>query len=132
MSDEELQRLRRIAVVDPTTENLAKLGLAYLRHSVSSQTLRIVGRRWFQKSYGNTYHTVRVYLDDEFLGESNMEYGYGDQYIETGFRIAFQNSDLPPRKMSPNGSPEWTRGWSERTGVKVITEVVDVPRKRDL
>lgn len=127
MSDIELQRLVRIASAEPTQENLAKLGLAYLRSLTPVSTLEIHGRRWFQRTYGNTYHTVSVYLDGEHLGDSPRNYGYGDQYIYTGVAIAIANSDLPPLR---EGEPPWQ--WAERIGIKLKTDVVDVPRQRDL
>ena len=43
----------------------------------------IIGRRWFQRSYGNTYHTVEIYVDGKFIGKSPETYGYGDCYRQT-------------------------------------------------
>ena len=39
------------------------------------ETLVIRGRRWFQKLYGNTYHTVTVVVNGHVL-KSNIQYGY--------------------------------------------------------
>ena len=132
MSDAELQRLRRIAAADPTTENLARLGASYLRHSAQRHTVRLVGRRWFQRSYGNTYHTVDVYVDEELIGESSRQYGYGDQYIQTGFAILMENTNLPPLRRYSNGMDEPVYRWAERNGIKMEYLVTDVRRKRDL
>ena len=127
MSDEELRKLVRIAQQEPSEENLAKLGAAYLRYLVPTATLKIIGRRWTSRTYGNTYHTVSVYLDDEHLGTSGREYGYGDSYEQTGVAIAVANSNLPP----PNqGEPPWR--WAERIGIKLDRRVADVSRQRDL
>lgn len=46
------------------------------------ETLVIRGRRWFQKLYGNTYHTVTVVVNGHVL-KSNIQYGYGTQYLVT-------------------------------------------------
>lgn len=128
MSDAELSRLARQARVEPTMENLAALGMAYLRYlGGPQQTLRLMGRRWFSRTHGNTYHTVRVFLDDELLGESPIQYGYGDQYEQTGLEIALANSDLPPKE-----EREAIWQWAERVGIKLERYVTDVPRKRDL
>ena len=44
----------------------------------------IEGRRWFQRSFGNTYHTVRIYdADGTMLTKVGPCYGYGDQYLQT-------------------------------------------------
>ena len=37
-------------------------------------TMKIEGKRWFQRSYGNTYHTVKIYVNDEVL-KSEITYG---------------------------------------------------------
>lgn len=31
------------------------------------ERLKIQGKRWFQRSYGNTYHTVTVFVNNEIL-----------------------------------------------------------------
>ena len=46
------------------------------------ETLKIYGRRWFQKSYGNTYHTVTVIVNGEEM-KSGITYGYGNHYLQT-------------------------------------------------
>lgn len=44
--------------------------------------LEIFGKRWFQKSYGNTYHTATVVVNGEEL-KSGIQYGYGSAYLQT-------------------------------------------------
>lgn len=44
----------------------------------------IDGRRWFQKTYGNTYHAVTVTIDGQSY-QSGRHYGYGNQYAQTAF-----------------------------------------------
>ena len=44
--------------------------------------LEIFGKRWFQKSYGNTYHTVTVIVNGEEL-KSGIKYGYESAYLQT-------------------------------------------------
>ncbi len=43
----------------------------------------VSGRRWFQRSYGNTYHSVDVTIDGKLVFESDRTYGYEDQYRST-------------------------------------------------
>lgn len=46
----------------------------------------IVGKKWFDKVNGNTYHSARVYdLDRHIVAAAPLEYGYGDQYIYSAF-----------------------------------------------
>lgn len=44
--------------------------------------LVIFGKRWFQKSCGNTYHTVTVIVNGEEL-KSEIKYGYENAYLQT-------------------------------------------------
>ena len=45
-------------------------------------TLEVIGKRWFQKSYGNTYHTATVIVNGEEL-KSEIKYGYENAYLQT-------------------------------------------------
>jgi hypothetical protein len=38
------------------------------------------GRAWFDKSGGNTYHSVRVWVNGEIVGIVPMTYGYENMY----------------------------------------------------
>ena len=42
--------------------------------------ITIIGRRWFDKKYGNTYFSSRIYVDGGLVKTIPMSYGYGDQY----------------------------------------------------
>ena len=54
------------------------------------ETLVIRGRRWFQKLYGNTYHTVTVVVNGRAL-KSSIQYGYGNQYLVTAVDLLREN-----------------------------------------
>ena len=43
----------------------------------------VVGRRWFDRVNGNTYHTAEVFVNDKYVGKSRMTYGYDESYIQT-------------------------------------------------
>lgn len=47
----------------------------------------IEGRRWFDKLYGNTYHTVYItdVTTNNIIYESPMTYGYGSQWQQTAY-----------------------------------------------
>jgi hypothetical protein len=47
----------------------------------------IVGRRWFSRSGGNTYHSVTVKVDGQHVGSADFVYGYGDCYRQTAHSI---------------------------------------------
>jgi hypothetical protein len=55
----------------------------------------IIGKRWFQKTYGNTYHSVQVYVNGKLIGEESFRYGYGEQYIQTAHDILMKTGWLP-------------------------------------
>lgn len=65
----------------------------------------IIGRRWFDRVNGNTYHTAEVQVNGEFVGKSRMTYGYDEQYLETGKEILLDHYELP-RGMKEN-APLW-------------------------
>jgi hypothetical protein len=52
--------------------------------------VHISGRRWFQRSAGNTYHKVTVTMPDKTVLESGQAYGYGDQYQDTALELIRQ------------------------------------------
>jgi hypothetical protein len=59
----------------------------------------ITAKRWFQKSYGNTYHSVTIrenlfnaYQKNDIIynkevGRISFRYGYGDHYLNTAADI---------------------------------------------
>lgn len=128
MGDLELRRLYREATSDPTVENLARLGAAYIRlHNMPSK-LRIFGRRWFSKGRGHTYHSVSVYLNDQHLGNSGVVPGSGNHYLYTGRDIAIDSGALPPQE----GGNETLWRWTERLNLELEDNVTNVSRRRDL
>lgn len=83
------------------------------------KSLQIIGRRWFQKTYGNTYHAVKVYVNDEILIK-NYCYGYGSQYLQTAIELL--------QKAGYN-----INTFSDLRQIEGFTEdVTDVARKKDL
>lgn len=61
--------------------------------------LKILGKRWFQKSYGNTYHTVTVIVNGEEL-KSGIKYGYENAYLQTAADLLRVNGyELPENNL---------------------------------
>jgi transcriptional regulator of met regulon len=85
------------------------------------ESLKIYGRRWFQRSYGNTYHTTTVIVNGEEL-KSNIVYGYGNHYLQTAADLLKENGYNIPE----NNSEAYI------LMTKYDHEVVDVKRKKDL
>jgi len=86
----------------------------------------IIGRRWFDKANGNTYHTAEVVVNDKVIGKSRMSYGYEEQYIQTGKEILLDHFELP--KGMKESSPLWQL---REYGVEFRKRVTD-GLKRDL
>ena len=101
-----------------------------------AKKVEIWGKRWFQKSYGNTYHNVRVYVDDELVGESGEEYGYGNQYVQTAFEL-LQKKGLAPntgKYLASGHKADYNDFMTDKMNHrnKYLIHVNDVPREMDL
>ena len=97
------------------------------------KTLTIIGRRWFRRGYGGTYHTSQIIIDGKTVGKTLEQYGYGDQYIWTAFEYMAANNLLPePLKRYSNGGSEAIWQYCERLGITYTAEAIDVPREKDL
>jgi hypothetical protein len=97
------------------------------------RSVSVEARRWFQRTYGNTYHTVRVQAWDAdhrriLDAVSPVTYGYGDHFLHTAGTL------LADAGLLPTDDPyDFRPYWMQRDhGVFVAADVVDVPRKRDL
>ena len=62
---------------------------------MKTNTIRIEGRRWFQTTYGNTYNTVKIWINGELVATLPMEYGYGDYYLQRAEKWLSDNDYLP-------------------------------------
>jgi hypothetical protein len=92
--------------------------------------LRIEGRRWFQKSYGNTYHSVRIFKGNKRLVTISGVYGYGDCFMQTAFEWLATNGYPEFSERHENGSPVvWMTEYREQGGAY---SVQDVSRQKDL
>lgn len=85
-------------------------------------SLHITARRWFQRTYGNTYHSVQIFIDGKEVVYIPFQYGYGEQWLQTAVQW-----------MRANGYPSMeygTRYLREEMGGTY--DVTDVQRKKDL
>lgn len=88
--------------------------------------IAIIGRRWFQKSYGNTYHTVQVLVNGVEVFQSPKSYGYGEHYLQTARDWLVSNGVI--------GECNHMRIYCEDEGRNIAysASVHDVRRERDL
>ena len=97
------------------------------------QSLMIIGRRWFQRGSGNTYHTATIYVDGKCIHKSEITYGYGEHFLHTAGEWLEANGYMPERRHWHNGGadPLWKYFRDDR-GVNYSVETIDVDRKKDL
>lgn len=101
------------------------------------QSIFLVGRRWFERTNGNTYHTVEIYVNDEFVHKIPMTYGYGDQYIWNGFAYVADKYKLMARMgpgllIAQGDKLSTPSAFCRENNIKFNYTVSDVARKRDL
>jgi hypothetical protein len=91
------------------------------------KTITIVGKRWFQKTYGNTYFSAVGIVDGDVVAEIEFEYGYGDMYVQ---RIV---EELAKKGYFPGieeHQPAYRYCLDNK--IKLTTLVSDVSRRKDL
>lgn len=101
----------------------------------NTMTFTIIGRRWFERVNGNTYHSVEVYKGDKLIERVPFQYGYGDGYMQTAGDIIAKHfptlwnktEKLAGYKLSTaNGLSRYNKN------IKIIQSVTDVERKKYL
>jgi hypothetical protein len=85
------------------------------------KNITILGKRWFDKKYGNTYFTARILVDNKLIKTIPMQYGYGDQYEWESIKFLKDNGII---------EPELAR-YEIREKYNLVSEVIDV-LKREL
>lgn len=96
-------------------------------------SLTIIVREWFDKTYGNTYHSAKVVANGKTVAVIPMTYGHGDltYLVEAVAILTADGYELPAFVPS-----SWVKGpgFSEfrEAGVPVVIDVTDVARKKDL
>lgn len=114
----------------------------------------IVARRWFQSSYGNTYHSMElsalvsrqtanridpeqfplteknydVYID---LARVPFEYGYGDHYLHTAMQALIASLTDCPEDFTTDKHYHIDRAL-DALGIPCFAVCHDVKRKKDL
>lgn len=95
-------------------------------------SIHIEGRRWFQKTWGNTYHSVRIFEDGKQIAYLHYQYGYGDHFLQTAWEWLGRNGH-------PELLEEYENGTWKNYGTRYLREimggtysVIDVQRKKDL
>lgn len=121
-----------------TAKNIGPAINMAIQYQTRPKTITIIGRRWFERTNGNTYHSATVYADSQLIGRVPFTYGYGNHYSSGTAYTIIQDAivdgvlTLDAPKQGHHGSREALWRWAERVGVQVVDEVTDVKRKKDL
>jgi hypothetical protein len=84
----------------------------------------VIGRRWFQKSYGNTYCTAEIVFNDGTVVKMPMTYGYGDHYLTEASKFL--------KSLGYDDTKVDLHSYSYRMRHGILARVVDVAREKDL
>jgi hypothetical protein len=98
---------------------------------MSRKTIHIEGRRWFQKTFGNTYNTVEIFCNGKVIATLGFDYGYGEYFLQRAQEWLGKNGYPKLAARNKNGTPKvWLSHWLRENGHSY--SVIDVERKRDL
>lgn len=93
--------------------------------------ITIIGRRWFQRTYGNTYNTVRILIDGKTVAELPKEYGYGNHYYQRAAEWLNKNGYVQLEKYG-NGCMQPLHALRDDGLIGLEYWAEDVARERDL
>lgn len=95
------------------------------------KSLTVLGRRWFDRRNGNTYHSATIVIDGQKICYIPFCYGYDGAYIDTAAQWLESNGYLSLERYA-NGGREALWGWCSRNGVLFYKNATDVSRRKDL
>ena len=97
------------------------------------QSITVIGKRWFNRGPGNTYHSTQILIDGAEVHFIPFEYGYDDGYIQSAQEWLLANGYLPRAKKYPNtGGHESLWQYCRRMKIAFAYSVADVSRRKDL
>lgn len=88
------------------------------------KSLHIEGRRWFQRSAGNTYHSARIFVNGGMVANTGRHYGYGESFLQTALDWLKANNYVPKNSKYGTAYLRETLGGTY--------SVIDVAREGDL
>jgi hypothetical protein len=98
--------------------------------------IHVDAKRWFDKTYGNTYHSVKVYVNNELIGENSFCYGYDQAWQQTAHEILmkkgyFQKTGL---SLSSGANKDYYNfiTWIRDNRENYTYNVTDVNKRKDL
>jgi len=101
------------------------------KHGKQVESIVVYARRWFQKTYGNTYFTADICVNGERVGELPFQYGYGSHYEDMA-AVWLEKHGFIERDHHNNGSATPLHQFRDNCNIHLVSEATDVARKRDL
>lgn len=97
------------------------------------RSITVIGRRWYQRKYGNTYHSAEIIIDGVTVHKTPAQYGHGSAYEDTAAAWLDKSGLVPPRPQYANGStaPAW-QFYRGTLWIAYYATPIDVRRERDL
>jgi hypothetical protein len=98
----------------------------------SVQSITVIGRRWFDKVNGNTYHSAITLVNGKPGPSVGFQYGYGSQW-EYNAAMELDRAGIIQLESYGEGRPKeslWR--YCERNGIAYSNVVSDHDRKRDV
>ncbi len=92
-----------------------------------TKTITLDAKRWFNKSCGNTYHSVNILVNGQQVHQVEFAYGYGQQYEWTARAWLAKNGYL---KDIEDNESLWR--YCDDHKIHLMQFVSDVGRKKDL
>ena len=110
---------------------------------VEVKTIYLHARRWFQRSYGNTYHTCEIWVNDRMVHKIGFTYGYGDQWQYNAGKWLYENGyskgtgllaklQVFTKTGNRNEYCQSVSRYCRESGIEYNHTVTDVNRKKDL
>ncbi len=90
--------------------------------------LELLGRKWFERTNGNTYFSAIALHNGEEVARIDFEYGYGDQWLYA-ITLAIKTDAFKARE---NCQPWQYIDQLENQGIAVFSHCEQVKRKKDL
>ena len=95
--------------------------------TLAKTSVSITVRRWFQKTYGNTYFSASALVDGKPVEGIDFDYGYGSHGEYQMMKKLIQDGHV--KKVFRGIVPSV---YARDLGLNYHCETIDVSRKRDL
>jgi len=133
-SAEELRRLEKEAKLSGSPQAKERLKRAQRRcgERPAIESIKVRGRRWFQRLYGNTYHTAKVWVNGRHVLTVPYSYGGDRMYEDSAHEALIEAGLLPPKKRFKSGGMDVLWDVANKLGIEYDAQVENVKRKKDL